>query len=168
MRRKTAIQSELRSVLLEYQYSGNADSGEELYPDVKNVLDAIDQVQAKQDLFNRINVPIEKAEVISQFADKVGIPRSEYYNILGKIRNVAEQDDKEIDYDKDEFKEFRKEVEQFVDKIVGDPTVQQKLSKVNRRKEKTQLIEKFIEMIGVPKHKMYELMGYIEDFVDYK
>lgn len=168
MATKTKIQSELRNILKEYQYTGNADLGEEMYSDVKSVFDAIDQVQAKDQLFNRINVPIEKAEVISQFADKVGIPRSEYYNILGKIRRVSEEDEKDIEYDKDEFKEFRKDVEQLVDKVVNDPTVQQKLSRVNRPKEKSQLIEKFIEMIGIPKHKMYELMGYIEDLVDYK
>lgn len=168
MATKTKIQSELRNILKEYQYTGDADREDDMYSDVKSVFDAIDQVQAKEQLFNRINVPIEKAEVISQFANKVGIPRSEYYNILGKIRNVSEQDEKDIEYDKDEFKEFRKDVEQLVDKVVNDPTVQQKLSRVNRPKEKSQLIEKFIEMIGIPKHKMYELMGYIEDLVDYK
>lgn len=154
----------IRTLLKEYSYGGEED----VSYNVKRALEAIKNVTTNDHFFDRINTPIEKAEVISQFADKVGVPRSEYWDILGKIRSKAnEQEEKdEFDYNKEDFKEFKKDVERFMDRVMSTPTVEQRLSKLNKREEKGALIKEFIDLIGVPKHKMYDLMSYIAQLDD--
>lgn len=151
----------LRQLLREYSSDDYDDSG--LKPHVKKALDAIDRVSSKQNFFVRLDRPIEKAEVIAQFAEKVGIPRSKFYDILGNVRQTANEDDgeDEIDYDKDEFRKFQEDVDEFISNVIEAPKVKQALSLINKYEEKEQLINKFMEIIGVPKHKMYELMTLI-------
>lgn len=152
------IRAEITKLLREY-----STDKEDTLPDVEKAVDAIKNVMGGDHFFDRINTPIEKAEVISQFADKIGVPRSEYWDILGKIRSKANESEEKntIDYNPEDFKKFKKDVERFMDRIMNDPTVDQTISLLNRRKEKGQLIKRFIDMIGVPKHKMYDLMSYI-------
>lgn len=127
--------------------------------DVNKVLDAIDNNKSLDDLANRINEPIEKAQIISAFTKKVGLPKSELFNVMGAIRGMAET--REIK-EEDDFEVTDPDAEAYIEDLFSKGEVKKALKKINKRKEKALLIIKFAERIGVPIQEMYDLLGQMD------
>lgn len=154
---KNLIKDILRKNLNEY--SGSAEDYEELEPHVEQVLSKIKNAAGGGSAFKRLDRPEEKVEAIAQIGERVGIPRNEMWTILGNIRKMAREQDEEVKLEK--YEELQKDVEFFVDRILNNVNVDQAMSKINKREEKEELVSKLIEMVGVPLHRMYDIMSAI-------
>lgn len=66
----------------------------DLQRDVQKFLDKLDLGQFKN-ILSRIDKPIEKAELLAAFAERIGVPRNKLASLLSTLRQTAENDIKE-------------------------------------------------------------------------
>lgn len=132
---------------------------EDIEPHVQDVVKKIENAAGGGSAFDRLDRPEEKVEAIAQIAEKVGIPRNELWTILGNVKQIAKEDEETPKLEK--FEKLQDDVEFFVKRILNNVNVDQAMSKINKLKEKAQLVTKLVEMVDVPFHKVYDIMGEI-------
>lgn len=68
-----------------------------LQQDVKVLVDKIETVL--KPYLNKINKPVEQAELIAAIAERIGIPRAKLSNIIGQLRTIASQTNTTVQQD---------------------------------------------------------------------
>ena len=71
---------------------------EELSDDVQKLLDTLD-MSVIQNHLKKLDKPVEKAEMIAQFAEMIGVPRPQLGTIIQQIKNISKQPQPQLEED---------------------------------------------------------------------